>query len=355
MTLLALDVRPVPRSGRTRSGRCRTLLTALHDRYPRVLFPLVASSTLPADRGRVDLMRWRPVVLVPHTRQFLVGRSPRLVNADWLAREIGPGLWLSHCPRLPVAEGPDGLVLGVAVGAGRGLRPDRWSGRWVLIRDGILTLDACGTLGVFFADGWVSSSPALLAGEREAPLVEEPGVMNWYPPPRSGKWGVSRLLPSQTLDLRTFRLGRRPLLTDPPADPAQLLVDAASRLAGPLWLPLTGGVDSRTLLAVAAAAGLDVTTYTFVGVPVPEADRNLPPRLAAAVGFRHRQIRWQAEDPGPARCVRPAHGRSPPGWAAAADRPWAVGPHTAERDGHGWQLLRGRAPVLPSVPAPRCG
>ena len=92
--------------------------------------------------------------------------------------------------------------------------------------------------------------------------------MNWYPPPRSGKPGrvAAAAQPdprpgghSDSADgpcSRTLRAGRRRKL---------LLVDAASRLAGPLWLPLTGGVDSRTLLAVAAAAGLDVTTYTFVG------------------------------------------------------------------------------------------
>jgi hypothetical protein len=63
--------------------------------------------------------------------------------------------------------------------------------------------------------------------------------------------------------------------------------ELAARAGGPLWLGLTGGRDSRVILATAVDAGIDVVTYTFIRAETSPADRELPPRLAAAVGQRH--------------------------------------------------------------------
>ncbi len=211
--------------------------------------------------------------------------------------EIGPGLWLSHCPRLSVVIRPQGVLIGTAIPTDERDDPASWAGRWVLITGDDLRPDACGMLGVFHSAGWASSSPALLEGKREPPLSREAGAMNWYPPPRSGKVGVARLLPSQVLDLRTGRVVHQPLLTTPSGPPEDRLITALGRLSGPLWLPLTGGLDSRTLLAASVAAGVEATTFTFVGDHTPLGDRDLPPLLAASVGYQHRTIAWQPEDP----------------------------------------------------------
>lgn len=238
-----------------------------------------------------------PEPLVPHTRQFVLGAGPRLIRPDWIARRLDTDLWLSHCPRLPVTERREGILIGTAVATDESDVPDSWAGRWVLIERDSVRLDACGTLGVFHAGGWASSSPALLDGEPEPPLSSARGAMEWYPPPRSGKRGVARLLPSQVLHAPSGRITPRRLLPGSSGSPEQRLVTAMRRLDGPLWLPLTGGHDSRTLPAAASAAGVEVTTFTFISERTNEADRLLPPRLAAALGYAHHAFPAPPEDP----------------------------------------------------------
>jgi hypothetical protein len=65
-----------------------------------------------------------------------------------------------------------------------------------------------------------------------------------------------------------------------------------------LWLPLTGGIDSRLVLAAAAAEGVRVTTYTFHRPGLAYADAALPPRLATAVGAPHVAIHPGPVHPG---------------------------------------------------------
>jgi hypothetical protein len=91
-----------------------------------------------------------------------------------------------------------------------------------------MTIDPGGTLGVFYRliDGalWVSSSPELLRRlDPELPLSSERlewgGELEFFPGPLSGVPGISRLLPSQRLDLRTGEITERPLL--PPLEHAE--------------------------------------------------------------------------------------------------------------------------------------
>jgi hypothetical protein len=74
------------------------------------------------------------------------------------------------------------------------------------------------------------------------------------------------------------------------------LTTALTNLAqrGTITLPLTGGHDSRTLLAAAVATGVAVEAYTLEHPAISSADRDLPPQLAHAVGVPHRYIRMGA-------------------------------------------------------------
>jgi len=67
-------------------------------------------------------------------------------------------------------------------------------------------------------------------------------------------------------------------------------VAALAERGEPLWLPLSAGRDSRVLLAAVHAAGVPAVAYTFARAGMDRADRDLPPRLAAAVGLPHRLI-----------------------------------------------------------------
>jgi hypothetical protein len=252
-----------------------------------------------------------------HRRQFVIGPEPIRARRDWQARPLGPGLVLSYCPSLPLEQTDDGLILGIA------LRPSEvrsaWAGRWAFVADdGRLELDASGLLGIFSREisssVWASSSPSILreleprlAGP-SPPLDPDDWTRDWYPPPRSGFAGVSRLLASQTLDLTSGDIEARRLLPAPVSRPPDGVLDdlahilvalvalAAERFPD-LWVSLSGGIDSRLVLAATHGAGVPVTVYTNdkPGV-ITKADRTLPPRLAHALGLEHRLVRPRPPD-----------------------------------------------------------
>jgi hypothetical protein len=274
-----------------------------------------------------------------HRGQFVIGPEPVLVDEQWLAKKLTASAWLSHSPELPVTttEDRDGVtwhLLGVAVQTNPA-RPSppveirlartsdlerlyhAWSGRWVLLGDGELHMDAAGLVGCFYrslvrgqkGELWISSSPALIRRLPNRPTcaaVAPPLTgrgMDWYPPPRSRYESVFRLLPNQVLALSSPTVAYR-VRTLVPASivPAsysdqldllqQALTTALRNVAsteGTTWLPLTSGFDSRLLLALALHADLRVTAFTQQQ-PFPrmsKGDRVLPPRLAREVGFDH--------------------------------------------------------------------
>ncbi len=278
-----------------------------------------------------------------HRRQFVLG--PRAVEPrpGWRARRVG-ALTLSHCPDLRIepvadAEGAEWCLIGLVSQSDPG-RPDppeairrsatgavrdlyqTWAGRWMLVGNGRVHLDAAGLLGCYYRlDGgecWASSSAVLLIRPEEAgtveidprPLVHRHGV-EWYPPPRSRFGPIRRLLPSQVLDLARGAVEPRPLL--PPLERhgyariverlEERLVTALARLprvAGAhdtrredarTWVPLTSGLDSRLVLAIAARLGMAQGTYTHERPGLSIGDRLYPPRLARAAGLPHRLVR----------------------------------------------------------------
>jgi hypothetical protein len=288
-----------------------------------------------------------------HRRQFIAGPKRVRVNNDWISLELAPALYLSHCNTLPVFKAIDldnvqWYILGLAVQTDPD-RPDpvseisasrtqqikelypSWAGRWVLVGNNEIHMDASGMLGCFYRvknnhagsrEVWVSSSAALLAdiakGEcrKIGSMQTLKSQMNWYPPPVSGFQGISRLLPSQILSLSSGKAFVRPLIPEVPeyTDYSQILdalqerlltsVRRASQKYKTIWVPLSAGYDSRLVLALALHAGLSVKTYTFkkeyewqrakLKKPITslalKADMVLPPLIAKEVGVEHRWI-----------------------------------------------------------------
>lgn len=273
-------------------------------------------------RGAAATIEAMPV----HLRQFLIGPEPRLVRPDWHTVELSSGIHLSHCPTLPLRVDAAGTVLGDAIATETpDGGPRSWAGRWVLLSGTRLQLDAGGLLGCFYRPTdvgyWVSSSPEILRHlEPELPthsdrLERNWRVMDWYPPPRSAIEGIGRLLPSQVLELSDGSVAARPLpagadvpLEDVLDRTGRRLVAAASGAAevaagqdGRTWVGLTAGRDSRLVLAAVLASGVEPMTYTFIREKTSLADRELPPRLAAAAGLDHVQIPMLDGDPQKAR------------------------------------------------------
>lgn len=273
----------------------------------------------------------RDVVLgLLHRRQWVAGPRPVL---EWPSVRIGGphlSLHVSHHPELTCRQvhTPAGTwtLLGDPVQtdseAGRLLSelarvdprdPDAttrsWAGRWLLVDPhGRVHLDAAGLLACVHrrehVRTWASSSPALLAhlpGLPELPAVARAFVhsgANYHASPGAGFDGLDRLLPSQVLDLSTGQVAARRLM--PPGDPrtvADVAEEVCARLgtgigqlaasASTVWLALTAGVDSRTLLAAARVHGVEVRTFTQLHDDMSLADRVLPPQLAAAAGVPH--------------------------------------------------------------------
>lgn len=305
-----------------------------------------------------------------HDRQFIIGPEPWTVGDRWVTTPVAGGLHLSHAPDLPVREQGRRIVLGTALGTGA---PESWSGRWAMVEGDRIVPDAGGTLGVLTDGTWWSSSAALLrARANRPPVPDEPPLehrrtlhLDWYPGPGSGFVGIGRLLPGQVGHLPTGAAEPRPLPA-PRAQPVDALEWAAEKLVSlvgdldgqPVWVPLTGGYDSRVLLAAAVAAGADVETYTSLkprGV-MAAADRRLPPRLARLVGVGHRFLRPVATDAARAD----AWARHGAGQAVGPDRDyvvrgqWAqVPPDAVVLRGGVWGVVRGfYRPWLPPTPSP---
>jgi hypothetical protein len=278
-----------------------------------------------------------------HRRQFVLGPEPMLAAAGWLSTEISPSLFLSRCPDLPLAavtdkRGVPWRLLGMAVQSDPDAPPPleqlavnekselldvygSWAGRWALISDSELHLDACGLIGCYYrtihhgqtTELWASSSPSLIVAipEREripfgGSKIHQGKGMDWYPLPRSRFAGVNKLLPTQVLSLAAAterRVSPRPPLLDvekpktynEALDALQRsLVTSLSRLRGrteAIWLPLTAGLDSRLILAAAKHSDLPLTTFTQQYPLIEDGDLRLPPLLARELGYQHRELR----------------------------------------------------------------
>ena len=265
---------------------------------------------------------------------------PVWVDESWTSVPIGQGLHLSYHRALPVAEGRDrdgGIwhLLGIALQADPLQAPplaeitrasadeiealtSSWAGRWVLVGDGVLRTDAGSLFGCFYsptqAKGLIVSSSAALvrdqvgAGEPSPPLRYEQG-MDWYPPPASRFARIHCLLPSQILALSDGErpVSHRPLIADrgePVYDETLAQIETGIRtvlrnLAATgrrMWLGLTGGYDSRVLLAALWREKLDFATFTFEIPGMSDADRVLPTLLARDAGVAHHIIRRQHFD-----------------------------------------------------------
>ncbi|MEM9156418.1 MAG: hypothetical protein AAGB13_15505, partial [Cyanobacteria bacterium P01_F01_bin.33] len=164
---------------------------------------------------------------------------------------------------------------------------------------------------------WASSSAALLAQlvspTRSLPtdprqLTYEVGIA-WYTPPYSRFEGISRLLPSQVLELQSGKLQPKLLVPDISlerdyedllAEIQQVLVttlEGLSEFSSQIWLGLTAGYDSRLMLALSQHANIQVQPFTRLTPRMSVADRVLPPQLVKASDFTHTFVSNQKRYP----------------------------------------------------------
>jgi hypothetical protein len=265
----------------------------------------------------------RQAVMRLFRRQFVLARHKFAFDETWRHADWRDGWILSHQADLAVhrqpASGSDAdIVLGYRLchdpTTGRG------AGRYVALAWPQVRTDPAALLGVFYAerDGQmaISSSPELAAhalyGEHQpadvALELEHRRMINYIPAPGCRWSTVRRLLPDQAIDLASGQIlaagsGIQPL---PSFDAAVDAMSAAlcafatelqSRIPGRVYLPLSAGLDSRTLAAAFLAAGLpfDTTTMRFAGKPM--ADVRISHKISRRLGLRHHIMEAHAPDP----------------------------------------------------------
>ncbi len=278
-------------------------------------------------------------------RQYVIGPRPFALTPDWHIEPLWDGRLLSAHPdlernvyrtgdrqivvlgtvfdpetpdasqaeivarALESASGPQALVAATY----------RWVGRWALLAkwpDAEIGLtDPCGLRQINFAlePGvlWLGSSPEIVRQVNPSELDGTSDKVSFYSEDRfrelESPWlgaetiysGCRHLAANHWLDTRTARMVRffpdRPVRSVPVADAVEratvilqsTLAAAAKRY--PLQLPVTGGWDSRILLAASRPfAGTDRIRYFVdrMGVCPPDhADVRVPQALSQRLGF----------------------------------------------------------------------
>jgi hypothetical protein len=223
-----------------------------------------------------------------HRRQFVIARRPVTVDPTWTRTDLAGGWILSYQRDLEVAVDrrdparPE-VVIGTRLCAdstGRG------AGHYVHVRWPRVSNDPAGLLGLHVGrlDGElaVASSPALamlaLTGSIPpydiADPLEHRGAINYVPAPGTRWRPVRRLFCDQAIDLMTGEIvhadhGIRPLGSFDAAlelairELLRFSEELGPRIPGTVFLPLTAGLDSRTVAAAFLAAGLRFETVTF--------------------------------------------------------------------------------------------
>lgn len=186
---------------------------------------------------------------------------------------------------------------------------ETWCGRYILICQGTIYTDTCALFPVYYSSAGVSSDCTLLAQQMGMPRknyqMPPKRIMNWMPGPLSQYDNIFHLLPSQIYHYPTGRAEPRPLLAqgypgiadmDKRIDRIIACFDAALHNMQAelpetkLLVAITGGHDSRTLLALAKHAGVDFDAYTLMHDLIYEGDVTVPKELCKAAGITHHEI-----------------------------------------------------------------
>lgn len=279
-------------------------------------------------------MQWKG--FAAHIRQFILSREAYQLIDSWTTIELPGGWILSHCPDTEInliedAQGARWCLIGLAIQtAGGRPAPEKevsrantedvpklyrdWTGRWLLIGNNQIHLDACGLLGCYFyirGDGTpvISSSltllsKAMLLGSPESNLhiLCRGAGIDYDPPPLIGDAGVKKLLPSQILTLDSGAISARAISAIP--DKVQSYETVLQKVGDQLvtglrnlhnnghelCLALTAGNDSRVLLAAAMNAGIPFTAFTQTSKELFRRDRKVITDLADTAGIEHQFI-----------------------------------------------------------------
>jgi hypothetical protein len=250
-----------------------------------------------------------------HRRQFVISKETVALDQDWRSVLLSNEFHLSYHNDLRVRSETVAdrrfIVIGDAFSCGHdGAQHDLShgrSGRFAWIEWPYLYQDSSALLPIYYADApsgpLITSSLALAAKLAGADVIRRAikwGAMNWTPPPDSFVAGVRKLLRDQRLFIPSASVEFEDRAIRPAAsfDEAKTLLASdltnASRSVGEssetVYLALTAGLDSRTLLSSLLAAGVkfQCVTQTFQGVN--RSDIEVAAQISRYLGVPHHVI-----------------------------------------------------------------
>ena len=249
-------------------------------------------------------------------RQFLIARIPISLGPDWRNRSLPEGWVLSYHKDLNLSErtaagGRSILVFGNAYCVDALEKGDA-VGRFAYLdwpyvcndRAGALLSIFCGRRG----DVLVASSSASLAAIALGQDSETPDFRHPFPPGRAQRYmpapgtryrHVRRMLRDQRLNLREGQIerNRAPIVALASYDAAIETVTAElkrfagelrDRTTGTIFVQLSAGLDSRTIVAAFAAQGVSFETTTFnEGKEGTDVDATVAGSISRKLGIRH--------------------------------------------------------------------
>ncbi len=173
-----------------------------------------------------------------------------------------------------------------------------WCGRYVLIVQSTVILDAAGLLGVFFHEDALSSSYSVLCdiiGIKNKYTDKTFGIgIGYQPGTVTMHDSISRMIPGQSYNYVEHKISYRGLIQSRDVLECTYeqilenfiqyfktsLMNMQKTLEGEYWLALTGGHDSRTLMALLEYAGISYHCFTLDVESLTDSDRKIPEKLA---------------------------------------------------------------------------
>lgn len=254
-----------------------------------------------------------------HNKQFLISKNVINIPSNWGKENLEPNLFLYFSKNLSVQrafdlDGCSWFLLGKAIktdGIGKAIEDienhstreifnisRKWAGRWVLIGNGFVYPDASCLLGIFYNNQTLSSSLALIEGEKKDFSEDEFGS---YPLPSTRYSGTRKLLPSQYFDTIKWTTIKREI----PKEIKNLsyqdtLKKIISNLTysfknlnnenNELHLAVTAGYDSRLLLSLCSYSDISVKGFTQLYKTMSHADKTVPEKITEIAGYSYKKI-----------------------------------------------------------------
>lgn len=274
-------------------------------------------------------MNWRKKLI--HNRQFIIFNK-EYIREDFLCLKITEELYLSYQKNLNLEIIDNKLGKAYLIGIAFQVLEDKenaieeikkletveevkkclatLSGRYLLIIDNKIYMDFSGSLGVYYGEieksSVISSSLALIQEifqlEEEEYISLEKSSLKYFPPPLTIVKGIKKLLCSEILDYkdnkikiehRNYKLDFSYLSIEETYKTfiqnfGNLLKNISKEWKGQLFLPLTGGVDSRTILSFLLKENIKFVSYTaYHSKGISISDRIVGKKLSKLYKFKH--------------------------------------------------------------------